>query len=387
MGNKVMMVAGEASGDLHAASLARELKSLLPQTEILGMGGERMAEVGVRLLAHCSSSSVVGSVEAVGMLGSLFRSFCVLRTALASETPNLLVLIDFPDFNLLLARVAKKRGIPIVYYISPQIWAWRGGRLRTMRRLVDLVLVILPFEEEIFRQARMEAHFVGHPLLDLVKPSLSREEVRSRLGITRERTLIGLMPGSRLMEVRRHLPLMLESADLLTQRHPKLCFVVSQAETVEDAELDGFLSQRHSKWRVWKGRPYDLMNACDFLLVASGTVTLEAGLLGIPMVIIYRLSWFSALVGRRLMRVPNLGLINLLLGREVAPELLQGRADPRRIAQVIDGYLQEPERREAMRRDLLSVRSRLGEPGASRRAALHIVRFLEAGPHSRPESR
>jgi len=381
------MVAGEASGDLHAASLARELKSLLPQTEILGMGGERMAEVGVRLLAHCSSSSVVGSVEAVGMLGSLFRSFCVLRTALASETPNLLVLIDFPDFNLLLARVAKKRGIPIVYYISPQIWAWRGGRLRTMRRLVDLVLVILPFEEEIFRQARMEAHFVGHPLLDLVKPSLSREEVRSRLGITRERTLIGLMPGSRLMEVRRHLPLMLESADLLTQRHPKLCFVVSQAETVEDAELDGFLSQRHSKWRVWKGRPYDLMNACDFLLVASGTVTLEAGLLGIPMVIIYRLSWFSALVGRRLMRVPNLGLINLLLGREVAPELLQGRADPRRIAQVIDGYLQEPERREAMRRDLLSVRSRLGEPGASRRAALHIVRFLEAGPHSRPESR
>jgi lipid-A-disaccharide synthase len=378
MKRKILMVAGEASGDLHGAALTRELKSLLPEIEIMGMGGERMAQEGVHLIAHCSESSVVGSVEAWGSLQAIIRSFSSLYEALKKEHPDLLVLIDFPDFNLLLGRLARRRRIPIVYYICPQIWAWRPGRLKILQRLVDKALVILPFEEALYRKAGMDAHFVGHPLLDQVRATLPREEVRSRLEVGEGKSLIALLPGSRRAELKRHLPIMLSSAALLAAEDPNLCFAISQAETVGEEAVAAFLPKEESTWKVWRGRPYDLMQAADFLIVASGTVTLEAGLLGVPMVIIYRLSWFSASLGRLLMRVKYLGLINLVLGREVVPEFLQGQATPARIAQAVGQLLKDPEKRSVMSRDLLSVRSRLGEEGASRRAARHIVQFLDA---------
>ncbi|MDH7500487.1 MAG: lipid-A-disaccharide synthase [candidate division NC10 bacterium] len=379
MKRKVMMVAGEASGDLHGASLARELRSLFPKIEIMGMGGARMAGEGVRLVAHCSPrSSVVGSVEAWGSLRALAHSFSSLYRALKKEHPDLLILVDFPDFNLLLGRLARRRQVPIIYYISPQVWAWRSGRLKTLRRLVDQVLVILPFEEDFYRKAGMKVHFVGHPLLDQVKPTLSREEVRSRLGVEGGKKLIGLLPGSRLGELKRHLPVMLRSATLLSKEDPSLCFAISQAETMEEEAMAAFLSGGEGRWRVWKGRPYDLMNAADLLIVASGTATLEAGLLGTPMVIVYRLSWLSGVLARILIRVEHVGLINLVLGKEVAPELLLEKATPERIAQVVGEFLNDPQRRETIRQELLSVRSRLGEEGASRRAALYILQFLQS---------
>lgn len=372
------MVAGEASGDLHGASLAKELRILLPEIEILGMGGKRMAQEGVHLLAHCSESSVVGSVEVLESLRGIVYSFYSLLQALKKKHPDLLILIDFPDFNLLLGRLAKRRKIPIIYYISPQIWAWRSWRLKTLRRLVDKVLVILPFEEPLYRQAGMNVHFVGHPLLDQVKPTLSREEVRSLLGVEGGKSLIGLMPGSRMGELKRHLPIMLSSAALLAEDDSNLCFAISQAETIEDEAVAAFLSRGEESWRVWKASPYDLMNAADLLIVASGTATLEAGLLGTPMVIVYRLSWLSAALGRILMRVRHLGLINLVLGKEAVPELLQEQASPGRIAGIVRDLLKDPGKRREIRQELLSARSRLGEEGASRRAALHVFHFLQS---------
>jgi len=378
MKRKIMMVAGEASGDLHGASLVKELRILLPEIEIIGMGGMRMAQEGVHLLAHCSESSVVGSVEVLASAEAIVRSFFSLYQALKREHPDLLILIDFPDFNLLLGRLARRRRIPIIYYIGPQIWAWRSGRLKTIGRLVDKVLVILPFEEALYRKAGMDAHFVGHPLLDRVKPTLSREKVRSLLGVSEGKTLIGLMPGSRLGEVKRHLPLMMKAAALLYAKDPHLSFAISQAESIDNEAMAALLSRHGRKWTVWKGRPYELMNAADFLILASGTATLEAGMLGIPMIIVYRLSWLSATLGRALMRVKHLGLINLVLGREVVPELLQSRASPGRVAEMVQELLQDLPRRKAMSQELLSVRSMLGEEGASRRAASHIADFLQS---------
>ena len=380
------MVAGEASGDLHGASLAKELRDLLPEVEILGMGGMRMAREGVRLLAHCKGTSVVGGLEILDSAGAIIRSFIRLVEALGKENPDLVILIDFPDFNLLLGRFAKRKKIPIIYYISPQVWAWRSGRIRTLRRIVNKILVILPFEEALYTKVGMDAHFVGHPLLDQVKPALSRAEVRSQLGVSEDSLLTGLLPGSRRGEVRRHLPLMMKAASVLDREVPGLSFVISQAESIEEEDLLPFLSPGQEKWAVWQGRPYDLIQAADFLIAASGTVTLEAGLLGTPMVIIYSLSRLSWLLGKMLVRgVKNVGLINLILGRQVVPELLQDEASAEKIAQVVRGLLQDDGAREAMRKELLSVRSMLGESGASRRAALDIKQFLEkAGQHSVP---
>jgi lipid-A-disaccharide synthase len=377
MPKRIMMVAGEASGDLHGASLAKELRVLLPGIEIMGMGGMRMAQEDVRLIAHCGRAAVVGGLEILGSAGAIAHSFTRLYRALRKERPDLLILIDFPDFNLLLGRLAKRQKIPIIYYISPQIWAWRSGRIKTLRRLVNKILVILPFEEAFYKSAGMDVHFVGHPLLDQVKPTLSREEVRLRLGVPEGVTLVGLLPGSRRGEVHRHLPLMMEAASILNREVPGLSFVLSQAESIEDEIMTDFLSGGEERWKVWKGRPYDLIQAADFLIVASGTVTLEAGLLGTPMVIIYALSRLSAALGRMLIRgVKHVGLVNLVLEKGVVPELLQDEASPEKIARVARGLLEDKGQREAMRKELLSVRSKLGDVGASRRAALQVAQFV-----------
>jgi len=371
------MVAGEASGDLQGASLAKELRALLPGVEIMGMGGMRMAQEDVRLIAHCGRAAVVGGLEILGSAGAIVHSFTQLYRALRKERPDLLILIDFPDFNLLLGRLAKRQKIPIIYYISPQVWAWRSGRIKTLRRLVNKILVILPFEEPFYKSAGVDVHFVGHPLLDQVKPSLSREEVRRQIGIPEGATLVGLLPGSRRGEVHRHLPLMMKAASILNRQVSGLSFVLSQAESIEDEVMADFLSGKGERWKVWRGRPYDFIHAADFLIVASGTVTLEAGLLGTPMLIIYSLSWLSWVVARMLIRgVEHVGLVNLVLGRGVVPELLQGEASPEKIAQVARGFLEDRGKREAMRKEILLVWSKLGEAGASRRAAVQVAQFV-----------
>jgi lipid-A-disaccharide synthase len=375
---RIMIVAGEASGDLHGGNLVCAMHQIDPSLRFYGIGGNILKAAGVELIADSADMAVVGLTEVVSKLGMILKVMAQMKASLKADRPDLIILIDYPDFNLSLAKAAKKYGVRVFYYISPQVWAWRSGRINTLRRLVDKILVILPFEEALYKTAGVDAHFVGHPLLDQVKPILSREEVRSQLGVSEGKNLIALLPGSRQGEVRRHLPLMMKAASILNREVPGLSFVISQAESIEDGVMTTFLSTG-GRWKVWKGRPYDLIHAVDFLIVASGTVTLEAGLLGTPMVIIYSLSWLSWTLGRMLVRgVKHVGLINLVLGKGVVPELLQNEASPEKIAQVARGLLEDEAKRMAMRKELLSVRSKLGEAGASRRAALQIARFVES---------
>lgn len=375
MMKRILIVAGEASGDLHGAALAEELLRVVPDLRLEGMGGRRMREAGVFL--HCSAEqvSVVGIFEVAGKLKALLAAFLTLRRILHQAPPDLLILIDYPDFNLLLARVARRSRVPIVYFISPQVWAWRRGRIKVIKRLIKKMLVILPFEEELYRREGVEALFVGHPLLDRLAHVPPKEEVRSRFGGGR---LVGLLPGSRHEELKRHLPVMLEAAKAIRAKEPDVRFIIALADVFDLADVRPFL-HGDLPVEVVQGRTYEVIRASDLLIVASGTATLEAALLETPMIIIYRLSLFSALIGRLVIKVPYIGLVNLVAGRKVVPELLQYQASPARIASVALSFLNSPDLLRSIRQELSRVRTALGTPGAIQRAAKEILQVLDVG--------
>jgi len=375
MMKRILIVAGEASGDLHGAALAEELLRLAPGLRLEGMGGRRMREAGVFLHCPADQVSVVGVFEVAGKLKALLRAFLTLRRILHQAPPDLLILIDYPDFNLLLARMAKRSGIPMVYFISPQVWAWRRGRIRVIKRLIKKMLVILPFEEELYRREGVEALFVGHPLLDRLARVPPKEEVRSRFGGGR---LVGLLPGSRREELKRHLPVMLEAAKAIWAKAPDVRFIIALADVFDPADVRPFLPD-DLPVEVVQGKTYEVMRASDLLIVASGTATLEAALLETPMIIIYRLSLFSALIGRLVIKVPSIGLVNLVAGRKVVPELLQYQASPARIASLALSFLNSPDLLRSIRQELSRVRTALGAPGAIRRAAKEILQVVGIG--------
>lgn len=375
MTKRVLIVAGEASGDLYGASLARELRALHPPLHIFGMGGDRMRGEGVELLFHIRDLSVVGISEVILKFHRLLQAYRALKQTLWEERPDVLILIDFPDFNLYLARTARKARVPILYYISPQVWAWRRGRIRTIRRLIRKMLVILPFEEEIYRETGVEVSFIGHPLLDRV-PYLDRARVRQELGVGEEDTVIGLLPGSREEEVRRHLPLMLHSAKIILQDIPRARFLLGKADSLKSKYLEERLALEVLPVRVLTGLTYEVMRASDLLLVASGTATLEAALLEVPMVIVYRVSLLSWFLGRMMIRVPYIGLVNLVAGKELVPELIQFQATPERVSRVALAMLSDLDGLDRIRIGLSSLRTRLGSPGASRRAALEALEMM-----------
>jgi len=372
----ILMVAGEASGDLYGAALARELKLLYPPIQIRGMGGDRMREAGVDLLVPSGRLAVVGVSEALVKLHLLYKAYERLRRALWEERPGVLVLIDFPDFNLFLAKTARKAGVPVLYYVSPQVWAWRSGRIRTIRRLVERMLVTLPFEEGIYRQAGVEVTYVGHPLLDCLPNNLSPEKVRQELGLEQGLPVVGLLPGSREGEVQRHLPLMLEAARRILQEIPQARFLLAKADSLLSTYVEERLALEGLPILSLAGRTYEIMRAADLLLVASGTATLEAALLEVPMVIIYRVSPISWFLGRILVQVPYIGLANLVVGKRVVPELIQFQATPERIATTALELLADPRALEEVRKELRQVRVRLGGKGASRRAALAVLGIM-----------
>jgi lipid-A-disaccharide synthase len=286
------------------------------------------------------------------------------------------VLIDSPEFNLRLARVAARAGVPVCYYIGPQVWAWRRGRLALIRRLVRKMVVIFPFEEALYRDAGVDVAFVGHPLLDRVVPR-ERSEARRALELADAAPVLGLLPGSRVDEVERHLPLMLAAAAALRRDHPALGVALGQAPGVPAALVARCIASSGVPVRVAEGGAYDVLSAADLAFVASGTATVEAALHGTPMIIVYRVAWLTWLVGRLLVRVPWIGMANLIAGRPVAPELVQFAATPRRLAETARRLLADPAARERMRRELAVVRGRLGRPGASARAAGAILALLD----------
>lgn len=377
---EVMIVAGEASGDLHGANLVRALRTLRPELQFSGMGGIELARAGVELLCDAAKIAVVGAFEVLSHLGDILAARRALLARMRSHRPGLLILIDYPDFNLLLAKQAKKLGIPVLYYISPQIWAWRKSRVHKIARLTDRVAVILPFEQAFYANYGYAVDFVGHPLLDSVRPQLSPAAFRQSLGIEADRTLVGLLPGSRRKEVAALLPDFLAAAALLAQQHPNLTFLLPQAPTIDRSllEANGLAdAQQQLDIRVVTEDRYTVMAACDAAVAASGTVLLELAILGVPCVATYRVSPLTYRLGRLLIRdLRFFSLVNLIAEREIIPELLQEAVTPERIAQELQPLLHASSQRHAMRQGFTEVCHRLGGPGASQRAAqvaLHLL--------------
>ncbi|OPY04222.1 MAG: Lipid-A-disaccharide synthase [Syntrophaceae bacterium PtaB.Bin038] len=364
-----MIVAGEASGDLHGAHLVREMRAVDPSIAFCGVGGRNLEAEGVRLIARSSEMAVVGLTEVFSKLRFIAGVFFRLRGMLRAEKPDLLILIDYPDFNLRLAAAAKDAGVPVFYYISPQVWAWRKKRVHRIRRIVDRMAVILPFEKDVYAEMGVDVDFVGHPLLDAVTRTRSRGEALAAFGLRDARPIVAILPGSREKEVTALLPEMAGAAEILARDFEGAQFVLPLADTVDPALVEGILRGRTVPVTVLQGQMYDAVGISDAAMVASGTATLETALLGTPMVIAYRISPLTAAVGRRVIRVTHIGLVNLIAGRTLAPELVQESATAPRLAAEVKAILADGRRSDAMRRELAEIRQKLGEPGAARRAA------------------
>ena len=372
---KIMIVTGEASGDLHGANLVRALRAQCTEISFCGMGGTELASLGVEILCDADKVSVVGITEVFSHLKDIFTALSILKRRMISDPPDLLIIIDLPDFNLILAKKAKKLGIPVFYYIAPQVWAWRSGRVRTIKRRVDKLGVILPFEENYFKQKGVDTEYVGHPLLDTVKTTLTRDDFLQKYDIGADQRCIGLLPGSRKKEIITLLPYFLGAAELLQKNEKKLnslVFLIPQASTITRKDLDdaGLADcQEQLNIKVITDDRYDMMSVCDGAVAASGTVTLELAILKIPMVVVYKLTNITYFLGRLLVKLDHFSLVNLIAGKTAVPELLQHEVTAANIAQKLATLIGETEEREQTLSDLQEVRTRLGEKGASQKAA------------------
>lgn len=372
---KILLVAGEVSGDLHGSHLVEAIQSIDPQIQFFGVGGEGLKRMGMEVLYPSQSLSVVGVTEVFLKLGAILKALQGLKKSMDREKPDLVILIDFPDFNLRLARIAHRKGIPILYYISPQVWAWRAKRIHLIARLVKKMIVLFPFEVPLYEGAGVDVEWVGHPLLDIVKPTLSKEKAFQQFGLDPNRRTVGLLPGSRIHEIERLLPPLLASAHLLQEEIPNLQFIIPLAPGLPKTLLTPWMKNISVPVKVVEGFTYDVMNLSELLIAASGTVTLEGAILGKPMIIIYKVSLFSSWVGRMLIRVDHVGLVNLVAEKEIAPELLQKDVNPQRISDEALRILRDPVLSRKMVESMGEVRQKLGEPGAAQRAA-HITLSL-----------
>ncbi len=382
-GKNIVIVAGEASGDLHGSMLVTEMLRLDPGARFFGIGGDRMKKAGVELTAHASDLAVVGVTEVIPKLAAILACRRALKDRIRRDRPDLLILIDFPDFNMPLAKFAHKQGIPVFYYISPQVWAWRKNRIYFLEKYVDAMAVILPFEEEFYRSTRLPVRFVGHPLLDRVFLREPREKAAQRLGLEPGRTTVALLPGSRRKEVSSLLPVMFDTARRIADLVPGVQFVLPLAEGIPANALDEAGREHAPDITVVRDSFYEALGAADGAIVASGTSTLEAALLEVPMVIIYKVSVLSYLLGRMFINVDYIGLVNIIAGRRVVPEYIQGNVKPAEIAGELASMLASGTRRSRVLSDLRELRSRLGEPGAAARAAAMAFELIHRDPAMR----
>ncbi len=369
---KILLVTGEASGDIHGAHLAMALYELNPAVKLIGVGGSRMLAAGVSLLPH------VDRVDAMGVPGirQLMKGWKNLRTLsryVQQERFDAIILIDSPGLNLRLAKVAAKSSHTIIYYIAPQVWAWGSRRLNLIRKVINHVLAILPFEEAYFHNAGIPCTYVGHPLLDELKSSYDKGHERHRLGLKVEGLVIGLLPGSRVRELQDALPILLKTVQRIRDRFPILQVLLAQAHSLSDSVIHEFLEHSGQQVRVVKGQANEVMAASDLVLVTSGTATLQAALIGTPMVVVYRVSPLTYHIAKCLVKIPYISLVNILAGKEIVPELIQNHMTPDRIAQEALEILRDPARRDGMKQAFETIRTSLGIPGASKRAAQFIL--------------
>lgn len=363
-----MLVAGEASGDARGAELVRILRQRSPSVDLFGMGGVRLREAGMRVAYDIAKVAGVGFWEVLGSLPRLWQAYRLMRRMLSEHRPDLLILIDFPEFNMRLARLARRRGVAVLYYVSPQVWAWRRYRIRKIASRVDAMAVVFPFEADLYRSFGMrDVAFVGHPLVDAVNPGKDRAASLRAMGLDDGKLTVAMMPGSRAKEVASLTGPMVEAAGRLAEERD-VQFVLIRASTIERGDLERAAAGAAVTVRVADGDGYDTLAAADLVWVASGTATLEAGLLRKPMVIIYRLSPLSYWLGRLLVRVEHIGMVNIIAGERVVPELIQNEVTPDRIVAETRRMLR-PEVNRSVVRKLAAVRHRLGPPGAPGRVA------------------
>jgi len=372
-----LIVAGEASGDRHGAALAAALPRAL-SVQWFGIGGDQMAAAGVELVSHARAVSVLGIVEVARHLLRIYGVYRRLLAEIDRRRPRFAVLIDFPDFNLRLARQLHRRGIPVIYFIAPQMWAWRPGRVKLLRRYIQKLICIFPFEEKFFRKAGVDVEYVGHPLVDLAKPTLTREEFHRRYQLRADQPTVCLLPGSRNQEVARHLALLLEAAARLRRERP-VQFTLVRAATVDPALITGLLGRAPEvPVTVIADSPYNALAAADLAVVSSGTATVEALLLETPMVVVYRVAAPSWWVGKLLVRTPHYSMVNLLAGERLVPELIQSDFTPARVAAEAARLLSDTAERGRIQTELRRVKATLGPPGAIERACRAVAAAVKA---------
>ncbi len=371
-----MLVAGEASGDQHAANLVQELRARVPEAICFGFGGEMMASSGVEVVHNLVSHAVIGIAEAVRKLGDFFKILQQAGNLLQQRHPDVLVLTDLPDLNFRIAAKAKALGIPVIYYISPQVWAWRRGRVKTLKRLVDKMIVIFPFEEPIYQKAGVPVSFVGHPLLDIVKTEIDPKQARSRLLNGSSGPLIALVPGSRSQEIEMLLSIMAQAGLTLRHRFPEARFFLPLAKTISRRRVETILAESGLAVEIVTKEPYAARAAADLAVVSSGTATLETAILGVPMLIGYRMHALSYFLARIFVKLPYFGLANLVAGEKIAPEFLQDDFNCQNIAEAAGRLLTDSQAAERQRRSWVHVRERLGGAGAAGRAAEEVLKVL-----------
>ena len=369
---RILIVTGEASGDLHGANLAKAIMALDSTAELVGIGGAAMRAAGVALVPGVPQLDLMGLIG-ISALGAVLRRIRAIRTVLKTQPWDLVVLIDNPGLNFHFARVAKSAGHRVLYYIAPQIWAWRPRRIKWIQRRVDHVVVILPFEPDLYRRAGVRCTFVGHPLLDAVAPRYDRAALRTKFGLHEGGPVVGLLPGSRAGEVESLLPVLLEAAQRLMAAEPKTQFLLAQASSIDDNLLQAHLRHSPVPVRVASDQASEVMAASDVLLVASGTATLQAAVVGTPMVLLYKAPWLTYRLARALITVKWIGLVNLVADRSIVKELIQEEATADHVAQEALRLLRDRAAYDEMKRGLQEVRALLGEPGASHRTAQVVL--------------
>ncbi|MEI8012573.1 MAG: lipid-A-disaccharide synthase [Candidatus Omnitrophota bacterium] len=364
----LLIVAGEESGDMRAAALVREIKALCPGTRFIGIGGNRCREAGVDTFTDITELAVIGFTEVIKNFARIKRVFNLTLTRALAERPQAVILVDYPGFNLRLAQELKKNGIKVIYYISPQVWAWKESRVKTIKNTVARMMVLFPFEKDLYARHGYTADLVGHPLVDEVRADIPRHEFLTHAGLDHQKKVIALLPGSRTKEISRHLPVMLEAARIILKKNPDIQFILLKAKNLGQECFSPWLSIAPEKLIITEDY-YNALGACDSGIVCSGTATLETALMGKPMTVVYKTSWLTWYLGKLLVKIPCIALVNIVAGHKIVEELLQKNASPANIAAEA---LKTLELSDKLQQELARVKTLLGSPGASRRAAMVV---------------
>ncbi len=373
-----MIVAGEISGDSHAAALVKAIKDLDSSVTFSGLGGPKMQAAGVATDEDFTKFAVVGFFEVLKHYGEFRRCFEAFLKNVDVRKPRAVILVDYPGFNLRLAARLKKMGVTVIYYISPQVWAWKENRISLIKKNVDRMLVLFDFEKKFYADRGVDVDFVGHPLADEVHITVKRERTLLNLGLSADKFTIGLLPGSRQKEVESLLPPMLDAAQIINKEDSRFQFLILKAPHLDNGLFEKFLTKRTLPLKILAGHFYNGLNACDVCMVASGTATLETALLLKPMVVVYKTSYLTFVLAKALIRIPYIGLVNVVAGKKIVPECLQDDANGKNIAEALKKIYHDPAEFDRIREDLGKVKSSLGENGASHRAAKNILQFLNS---------